>query len=98
MSIEACKRLAEERLKKARARAEAREEKRHSKGRVDGEDVEIYLSRNIWEGIELWPGKPWVVAVWAYCEASAKYFKRKERADRYFEELTQKYGLQEAEG
>ena len=95
MSLEECKRLADERLKKARAHASAQGERRHSTGRVDGEEVEIYLSRNIWEGIDLWPGKPWLVAVRAYYEVSAKHFRRKERADRYFEDLVQKYGLKE---
>ncbi len=91
MSLEECKRIAEERLKNIRERADARKEKRHSMGRVGGEEVEIYLSRNILE----WPRKPWLVAVWAYNEASAKYFRRKKQAEKYFEELTQEYGLKE---
>ncbi|GAI14818.1 unnamed protein product, partial [marine sediment metagenome] len=57
----------------------------------------IYLLRNIWEGIDLWPGRPWVVAVKAYGETSGEYFRRKKKAERYFEELTQKYGLKEKE-
>ncbi len=97
MSLEECKRIAEEKLKEARERADTQKEKRHSKGRVDGEEVEVYLSRNMWEGINLWPGKPWLVAVWAYGEASAKYFKKKGPAERYFKKLTQEYGLKEEE-
>ncbi len=87
MSLEECKRLAEERQKR-------RQESRRSTGMVDGEEVNVVLSRNSLN----WPHSRLTVFFFAYGEVSTKDFKKKVLAERYFEELAQKYGLKEAEG
>lgn len=85
MSLEECKRLADEKLKIMGKR-------RCSTGMVAGEKVWIYIAGNSLP----WPRhKPWVVVVYAYGEISSKYFKQREPADRYFEELLRKHGLTE---
>lgn len=90
MSLEECKRLAKEKLEKDK---ELRKLMRHSRGVVDGEDVELYLSINPLD----WPHKRWVVFVSAYGEISIKYFALKESAEGHFEALTQKHNLKELE-
>jgi len=88
MSLEECRRLADERLERIR-------ESRRSIGRVDGEEVEVSLSKSL-SGVRR---ERWVVVVFAYGMTSLKYFKEKEKdsAERYFEDLTQKYALKEEE-
>lgn len=90
MSLEECKKLAEEKREKEK---EHQRELRRSRGMVDGEDVRVYLAIDPL----LWPRMRWVVLVSAYGELSSKYFKQKKKdsAEKYFEELTQKYGLKE---
>ena len=89
MSLEECKRLEDE-------RRERLQDRRRSIGKVDGEEVEIVFARN---PLGSSPRKCWVVFVSAYNQISTKYFKKKEKdsAERYFEDLTQKYGLKEKE-
>ena len=94
MSLEECKRLAEEKRAKEK---ELRKGMRHSRGMVDGEDVKVWFSVNPLP----FPRERWVVRVEAYGVGTQKYFKQKEKvpAEKYFEDLTQKYGLtEEAEG
>ena len=90
MSLEECKRLAEEKLEKDK---EIRKEMRHSRGMVDGEDVKLWFSANPLP----WPRERWVVRVEAYGVGTQKYFKEKDKdsAESYFEKLTREYGLEE---
>ncbi len=96
MSLEECKKKAEKKLEKEIGR---RRVMRHSEGMVDGEYVRLILSRPPIEWPSWGRSRSLVVAVFAYGEPSSKYFKQKEKdsAERYFEELTQKYGLKEEE-
>ncbi len=80
MSLEECKRLAEEKRKKVI---------RRSRGVVDGEDVNVFFST------PPLPRTNCLVMVLAYGEVSLKEFKRKDSAERYFEKLTQDYDLEE---
>lgn len=77
MSLEACKKLAEERRKEERAF-----------GMVDGEMVRVHLTRR-----PPGPLKNWGVLVHAYGEISGEYFDRRESADSYFDEFVRKYAL-----
>ena len=94
MSLEECKRIAEEKREKLEALQKGR---RHSRGEVEGEKVDVYFSKNPLP-LFLESHQPWVVFVSAYGQLSYKYFNKKKPAEDYFEELTQKYGLQEADG
>jgi len=97
MSLEECRRLAEEKLEKDK---ELRKEMRHSRGMVDGENVKVWFSANpfAWPR-ERWVRERWVVRVEAYGMGTQKYFKEKDKdsAEKYFERLTQEYGLEENE-
>ncbi len=88
MSLEECKRIADERLKKARARAEKQYSDRRAGGWVDDGRVEIALYTI---------NQAWIVAVYSHkhYSTSKKEFPRKEPAENYFEDLVQKYGLKE---
>ncbi len=80
MSLEECKRLADAgRMKVIR----------RSRGVVDGEDVDVFFST------PPLPSANGLVMVLAYGEVSFKEFKQKDSAERYFEKLTQDYGLEE---
>jgi len=90
MSLEECKRLAEESREREKELWTGR---RHSGGEVEGEQVDVYFSKN---PILLYHHQ-WIVVVSAYGELSTKYFKHNEKdsAEKYFEKLTKDYGLQE---
>lgn len=92
MSLEECKRLAEEKRERDK---ELQKGMRRSRGMVDGEDVKLCLSLNPLP----WPLERWVVCVTAYGFISSEYFKEEEKdsAERYFEGLTLEYGLKEEE-
>ena len=90
MSLEECRRLAEEKREKGKT---IRKHMRLSSGEVEGEKVVVCFSKNLFS----YPRKPFIVFFSAYGEVSIEYFKKKESAERYFEELTQKYGLKEEE-
>lgn len=74
--------------------AEARKERR-AEGKVDGERVTISLTKAL--GFLDFPYR-WDIRVMAYWQSTHKYFMRRSSADSYFEELLDKYGLEEAEG
>lgn len=88
MSLEECKRIANEKLAEER---ETQKETRRSGGYFDGENVRLCSTKNPLP----WPRQRWVVLVNAYGVVSSKHFNQKEDAEKYFEELTQKYGLKE---
>ena len=90
MSFEECKRIAEEKREKE---LELQREMRRLSGFYKGEEVRLCFAIDPL----LWPRMRWVVVVSAYGEVSSKYFneKKKESAEKYFEELTQKYKLKE---
>lgn len=94
MSLEECKRIADERLEKARAKIQYSD--RHARGQVDGEAVEIglYVTR-----VGFPRRSNWIVAVLShkYWAISKKSFPRKKQAERYFEKLTREYDLGEKE-
>lgn len=102
MSLEECKSLADpltgpwvwKRMERSRARHHAAQAIRHSVGRVGDKRVTIYLSRGDFLQNFLLRIR-WVVSVWACGVGSDGYFGCKDIAEKYFEELTQKYGLKE---
>ncbi len=88
MSLEECRRLAEKKREKVKTIGKLM---RLSRGEVEGVKVVVCFSKNLF----LYPRKPFIVFVSAYGEVSTEYFKKKESAEKYFEELTQEYGLKE---
>jgi len=97
MSLEECKRLAEEKLAEARARAEIQYSDRRARGWIDDRWVEIALYAILKEFP--FPRESWIVAIspHKHFARSRKEFPRKESAEEYFEELTRKYGFKEEE-
>jgi hypothetical protein len=84
MSLEECGKKALER----------RREERVASGLALGERITLVESRCI---IGL-PFPPCMVSLRAYGESSLKYLYHRKSADKFFDELVQRYGLKEAEG
>lgn len=95
MSLDECMRLAEKTKKRKKETRRAEGLIASLIGAVDDERILINLTKPL---LGEFPFPTWVVYVHAYGELSRKYFYRRKSADNYFEELTQKYGLREAEG
>lgn len=98
MSLEACKRIAERRLNRAREYAEIKAESRHAEGIVEDGRVEVdFYAEHIGMSFQTW-----IVAVFSqkHYVRSQKSFQRqmKKLAVEYFEEMVRKYGLKETEG
>lgn len=66
-------------------------EEREAVGMFNCKRVSVTLQRNFGSF------KRWKVRVYAYSQSSSEPFYRRGSADRLFEELIQKYGLEEAE-
>jgi len=68
-------------------------EERVASGLALGVGITLVESRSI----ASLPFPPWVISLRAYGESSLKYFYRRKSADKFFDELVQRYGLKEAE-